>query len=520
MMQSRANRDILYQNEIKQESMNWIIQYLASDENYSLLSSIHSHHPYFNNNDNNKAPQFENKTKRLFLIAKLRNMILCTPYEQLYSYCYQRNNIFIDYHQLYPKSKILDPNWLKSQNRREQNEFSEWVGVLFTTEIELKVQMILSTEFWKNNYVQHKRLNDLLLHPNKYPFKQRDETPTHVPDCDILHFIGNCANGTIFIQRIYQQLDYLGQQCTTKGINLANLQNNTVKKIREFLKKHTFKLFKAKWAQTMNGAQNKVCAKGKDFLTRLMKADINKIISGDFDHNHPPSPFKTTPSRSPPRHRLPPQSPPRPHQHRVYSQSHSPSPSVQVIEKKNQRTSPAKISKFALRTVVDVQIDKNWCSGTIIKRYDNGSVKIALHADELDDDGKYKYDSHTTVPSDRVIHCINEDGEYEMDNNESLTIDHDTASSQFSSPQKQQEIRQEKQTHHRSPHRSPHHSQRDRDQNRNRNRNQNRPQKHRANRTLPSFVSSPIPQRSPQRQRQRQSSSLPLSLSISIPFNC
>merc|ERR1712154_97603 len=59
--------------------------------------------------------------------------------------------------------------------------------------------------------------------------------------------------------------------------------------------------------------------------------------------------------------------------------------------------SPSKMEKYALRTVVDVKIKENWCPATVIQRFYDCSIKVAMHADDLDADGFYLYDRHLRI---------------------------------------------------------------------------------------------------------------------------
>jgi len=105
----------------------------------------------------------------------------------------------------------------------------------------------------------------------------------------------------------------------------------------------------------------------------------------------------------------------------------SPSPSPPSL--------PSCVIPFVLRSVVDVLISDEWCSGTVIKRMCDGSLKIALHGEESDDEGQYAYESHIHISladkdndnahsqSQTVVRCINEDGEFEMDHNANLLVD-------------------------------------------------------------------------------------------------
>merc|ERR1712228_495585 len=109
----------------------------------------------------------------------------------------------------------------------------------------------------------------------------------------------------------------------------------------------------------------------------------------------------------------------------------------------NEHQSASKLTKFALRTVVDVKIKQNWCPGTVIQRFYDDSIKIALHSDDLDGDGMYCYVSHCRVRKEellnnKVVACVDEEGEYEIDRNPKLQIDtnRNLSLSQQSSPSK------------------------------------------------------------------------------------
>eukprot|EP01084_Bolivina_argentea_P099471 178806_1 len=57
------------------------------------------------------------------------------------------NNIFTPYHTLHP-SILSNQQTITSLNKKE----SAWVARLFQSEIELKVQIILSTNYFRTNY--------------------------------------------------------------------------------------------------------------------------------------------------------------------------------------------------------------------------------------------------------------------------------------------------------------------------------------------------------------------------------
>ena len=321
-------------NAATHHAMDWILQYGLSTKNNSLLSSIAADTSCIKN-----MHSFSPKTKSLFDINQLKAAISITPYDDLMVKLIKERNILTFYHSLYHLygDVLRNKNTLKSLNKNQKSALDQWIQDLFVLETEFKVQVLLSVGFWRENYIQHKKWNDLLLHPNKYNFdglhNHNNDNSPYIQDQHIIKYIKKNTNGDKFIHRIHQQLDYLGQQFMRNTINLNNKNDETVQRINEFLDKHKFDTFKHSFLSLMNSAQNKICGEGKDFLSRLAAVDISKLLQSN----------------------------------------------------KPNKESVSKTSKFALRSVVDVKIGGDWCSGTVIQKLDNGSLKIAMHSDDIDD---------------------------------------------------------------------------------------------------------------------------------------
>eukprot|EP01083_Nonionella_stella_P011591 32884_1 len=364
--------------DVSTQSFDWIVEHCASNQNIKLLRALFNDVPFPD------IPPLSSNSSRLLHSLIIRERIAYTPHHELRTTFLEQNNIFHHYHQLYPPIG-------NDLSKAHKAELIGYIVPLFQSEIELKVQIILSTNHWRNNYAEHKKLNDQLLLATHYTKDDTISKKTFIPNQNVIRFINKSANGIIFIQRIHQQLNYLGQQCTKPSMNLRNTNDENVNKIKQFLNKHSFDTFKTELIGMIDAHRAKLCMNGKDFLSRLSRADMNKILE--------------IPQKIP--------------------------------------------AKYALRTVVDVRVGGNWCPGTIIQRFDEGSLNIALHKDELDARGRYQYDVHHKVKDlAHVILCINEDGEIETDANPELLVDTNTnltSSSMWSSPQKQQQIKHTKQ---------------------------------------------------------------------------
>eukprot|EP01083_Nonionella_stella_P034361 94059_1 len=121
------------------QARDWIIQHLASTNNYPLLSTFYSSDSYLTTTN----PHFDPKTTKLLTISTLKNKLQHTTYNNLIQLI-SPNNIFTSYHTLYP-SILSNHQTITSLNKKETKYLSAWVARLFQSEIELKVQIILST---------------------------------------------------------------------------------------------------------------------------------------------------------------------------------------------------------------------------------------------------------------------------------------------------------------------------------------------------------------------------------------
>merc|ERR1712130_110178 len=74
--------------------------------------------------------------------------------------------------------------------------------------------------------------------------------------------------------------------------------------------------------------------------------------------------------------------------------------------------------KYALRSVVDIKIGQLWCSGTVINRFHDNSIMVALHEEQKDENGRYRYKKIIKWEKmENVVHCIDEHGDHEIDDN-------------------------------------------------------------------------------------------------------
>ena len=88
----------------------------------------------------------------------------------------------------------------------------------------------------------------------------------------------------------------------------------------------------------------------------------------------------------------------------------------------SQRASSIQSRAFSAGTFVDVDIDGSWCTGSVIRCKVDGSVVVAIHEEEFDDNGNYQYAVHLTISDiSKVMPCINHDGELMKDPNLELT---------------------------------------------------------------------------------------------------
>ena len=73
----------------------------------------------------------------------------------------------------------------------------------------------------------------------------------------------------------------------------------------------------------------------------------------------------------------------------------SQSPDIQSV-RKSTGSKQVKLAKDGFGELVDIKIDSHWSSGTVIKRYPDGNIKVALHAAEVtlrvNDKGQYEID--------------------------------------------------------------------------------------------------------------------------------
>lgn len=71
------------------------------------------------------------------------------------------------------------------------------------------------------------------------------------------------------------------------------------------------------------------------------------------------------------------------------------------------RSNEVKVFKYSLGQIVKVEVNGDWCTGSLIKRYRNGSVMVALHGNDCEDDGNDAHYAHFCI--------INEEAEFVMD---------------------------------------------------------------------------------------------------------
>merc|ERR1719295_178883 len=324
----------------KNEALNWIVQHLASSEekkfNDGILSSLIHH-------DATACP-LNDDTNQLLIIHKLRNTIQSISFENLHQHCLTDTQFLINFHKLY-HPQLGDPLFIKSIGNDRSQDLQSWTLELFKLETELKVQIVLSKQFWNSNYVEHKRLNDGILHKNHYDPDTRSSirrstgfTAHTVPSAEVIQLLSKCANGLTFIHRTHQQLDFLGQRCTTSNATKCALDlNDTTHKdviaIRQWFSKYSYRQFVASFLDIMDRAQLRVMGNGQSFLSRLCRTDPLQMINAGNRNVHGEG---------------------------LGSQSSESveilSPRQQSQSSQRQQCSSPKLAKYQLRTVVDVMI--------------------------------------------------------------------------------------------------------------------------------------------------------------------
>ena len=178
--------------------------------------------------------QSEDSSAPLNIHQHLIDIIESTPFSEL-RHVVEEHDVFRLLRSVYPY--IPNETELLSMPGYGKSELVQRVARLFAVELELKIQMILSAEWYRSDYAKHRQINDKLLHSSHYyPTSHSSQTSSWITPPSLLRFLKSSPVGrsgalSLFAS-IHQQLDFIGQHSMRNNVGS---DDTSAKRIETFL---------------------------------------------------------------------------------------------------------------------------------------------------------------------------------------------------------------------------------------------------------------------------------------------